>query len=689
MSQPTPIQLLVAAGSVETPNRLISGLRSAGLAVRSASTGHEREMATLLAQGQWDVLVCFASERLPLSAVFSALQKHELELPLLYVGAAPGDAQILYNQGVREILAPDAHDRLLASVRREAELAQTSRRLRQLELRHRELEKRHELLLEGSATAISYVQDGIHLACNQSYAGSFGHANGASIATTPLLDLLSPDARPRIKALLSRPLNGEVTEIVLIRRQGGAEEPMEFCFTPVEYHGKGCVQISVKPARGNTGYAATVARIAHQDLLTRLDNNAHFLTRIEHAIRSAIQDNAFSSLLLIELNDFAGIAGAIGRSSANIVLNDIARFLQELISGKDAVARIDEHTFAILLHDGDPDKALELARNIQGRLNNRISPAMLLSLELGCAIGLALINGLTGNAETVLDRARANLRDKPLRADGQFQYRIGEELHHDAGAMLDYLKSALLNRRFKLLFQPLVSIKGEGYKSYEVLTRMLDRDGNEVSPTAFLPLANLNGVGEEFDRLVTGMALDSMRNTRAAERLLINITRNSLHSRTFLPWLSEKLRNDRIPSDLLVLQISEVDIHGNPAQARDFCRGLRELNAAVSITHFGCALEPFAILDELKPVIVKLDETLVRDIIYNPQQIQSVQDLIRLLHERGLIVIAPQVEDMDVLPVLWQTGADYVQGYCLQRPSDEMNYEFVHVEEITLSAVQN
>ena len=206
---------------------------------------------------------------------------------------------------------------------------------------------------------------------------------------------------------------------------------------------------------------------------------------------------------------------------------------------------------------------------------------------------------------------------------------------------------------------------------------------------AFLPLANLNGVGEEIDRLVTGMALDSIRDTRAAERLLINITSNTLLSRTFLPWLSEKLRNDRIPSDQLVLQISEVDIHANPAQALDFCHGLRELHAAMAITHFGCALEPFAILDELKPVIVKLDETLVRDIIYSPQQIQNVQTMIRTLHERGLIVIAPQVEDMDVLPILWQTGADYVQGYCLQRPSDEMNYEFLHVEEITLLAVQN
>ena len=685
MNQPTFTQLLVIADSVDAANRLISGLRGASVAVRSASTANERELATLLGREQWDVVVCYPGTRLPLGAVLSVLQRAELALPVIYVDA-PSVATP--PQGVRETIAASDHERLLATVRREAEISQLKRRVRQLELQQRELEKRHALLMEGSHTALSYVQDGIHLACNSSYVRCFGYNEAATIATTPLLDLFSPDARPVVKAALGRALATEQRETLRIRRQNGSEELMDLCFAPVEYHGKACVQLAVSPPRGDAGYAAAVAQIGHQDLLTRLDNAEYFMTRIEQAIRTAVQDNRFGALLLVEIDDFADISVAIGRSSANIVLNDVARLLRELTATQDAVARLDDHTFAVLLQDGDPDKTLALAREIQGRVNNRISSAMLTSLELGCVIGMVLINGLSGDAEAVLARARANLRDKPLNADGKFQYRIGEDLRHDAGAMLDYLKAALLNKRFKLLFQPLVPINGAGLKSYEVLSRMLDRDGNEVSPAAFLPLANLNGIGEEIDRMVIGLALDSMKQA-ATERLLINITSNTLMSRTFLPWLSAKLRNGRIASDLLVLQISEVDIHGNPAQVLAFCNGLKQLNCGMAICHFGCALDPFAVLDRLAPTLVKLDETLVRDIIYSPQQRENVRTQIGKLHERGLLVVAPQVEDMDVLPVLWQTGADYVQGYCLQRPSDEMNYEFVHVEEITLPATPN
>ncbi len=681
MKQGAFTQLLVAADTLEAANRLISGLRGAGVAVRSASTGNEHELTALLTQGQWDVLVCFPSERLPLTGVFAAMQRAEAALPVLCVGTQT-------HPDARETIAPNEDARLLAAVRREAEISELKRQVRELELQQHELEKRHAALMEGSNTAICYVQDGIHLACNPSYARCFGYESMAAIATIPLLDLVSPDSRPALKTLLGQPLTEEARATVRIRRQDGSEEPMEFAFTPVGYHGKACLQLTVAPARGNAEYAAELAQIGQQDLLTRLDNAEHFRARIEHAIRAAVQDGRFSSLLLIEIDDFTGISAAIGRSAANIVLNDVARMLRESIAAEDAAARLDDHTFGILLQDGNPDRALALARALQGRINNRISPAMVASLELGCVIGMCLLNGLAGDADAVLARARANVRERPLSTEGKFQYRIGEDLRHDAGAMLDYLKAALLNKRFKLLFQPLVPINGAGLKSYEVLTRMLDRDGNEVSPAAFLPLANLNGIGEEIDRLVIGMALDSMKNA-STERLLINITSNTLMSRTFLPWLSDKLRTSRIASDVLVLQISEVDIHGNPVQALAFCKGLQQLNAGMAICHFGCALDPFAVLDPLAPALVKLDETLVRDIIYSPQQRENVRNQIGRLHERGLLVVAPQVEDMDVLPVLWQTGADYVQGYCLQRPSDAMNYEFVQVEEITLPAAPN
>jgi PAS domain-containing protein len=179
--------LLVVADSLDAGNRLISGLRGQNMALRSASAGNERELASVLAEGRWDVIVCFAGKSLPPAAVLATLRRVEQDVPMILVGASPADPQT--PDGVREVIAADEPERLLAAVRREAEVSQLKRRVRQLELQQRELEKRNALLLDGSATAIGYVRDGIHLACNPSYARCFGYDSSAAIATIPLLDL--------------------------------------------------------------------------------------------------------------------------------------------------------------------------------------------------------------------------------------------------------------------------------------------------------------------------------------------------------------------------------------------------------------------------------------------------------------------------------------------------------------------
>jgi EAL domain-containing protein (putative c-di-GMP-specific phosphodiesterase class I) len=136
-----------------------------------------------------------------------------------------------------------------------------------------------------------------------------------------------------------------------------------------------------------------------------------------------------------------------------------------------------------------------------------------------------------------------------------------------------------------------------------------------------------------------------------------------------------------------VLDLSEIDFHANIASAYDFCQNAVELGLRIAISHFGTAVDAFSILGRVRPGFVTLDESVVRDIVYSNQQKLSVQQLITSLHANGTLVGAPQVEDMDVLPVLWGVGADFVQGYCLQAPTKDMNYAFVQEEEITLSAL--
>ncbi len=161
---------------------------------------------------------------------------------------------------------------------------------------------------------------------------------------------------------------------------------------------------------------------------------------------------------------------------------------------------------------------------------------------------------------------------------------------------------------------------------------------------------------------------------------------DQVSSLTFLPWLSKYLRKSGIGLDRLLFQISEVTLCNNLESCTAFCHGLDSLGIAYIVCHYGCVIEPGKYLSAISPKCVKLDNSLVRDISFSQYQQEELTTLIHELHEQGFRVIVPQVEDNTVLPLLWKAGADYVQGYSLERPSQNMDYDFVQNHVITLRA---
>ncbi|HTR00887.1 MAG TPA: GGDEF domain-containing protein [Candidatus Acidoferrum sp.] len=687
------IHLLIVADQHQTANQLISWLRQEQIALRAAHAATAAELARQLQHDRWDLVVCYQHSTLALEQVLATLHKHEQQLPVVFVTTDKAgnkkdstDPLPLFKQGVLDVIPAAQTRQLLLGIQRAAAYAQLQQHLRRLELAHHELEQRYDTLLATSATPLCYLQDGVHLYSNDEYAHFFGYDNAAAIATRPFLNLLATTEREAMKTVLRNATETAQTVTVQILCADNSEHPAELQLNPVDYHGKPCVQLRVTPAPGNPAYSETVARLSTQDLVTRVANREHFMTVLDAAIRKAVQLGSFSTLIVVDIADFDEIKTAIGTSSTNFLLNDIAEFLQSVGNGHQVVGRIAEAQFGLLLDSGNPDETLQLVTMIRERCNSYLTAAMPTSLALLCDVGMALINGHAPNADTILTRARHWLAADSLHADPLAQQQAMPAAAPNAKEMLDYLAIALREQRFILYFQPIVHIKGGSNHGYEVLVRMLDDEGNEIRPGAFLPLAILNGMGEDIDRMVLELVVSSKESATNNDTLVVNITSNTLASKTFLPWLGELLQQRRFPASRLVLELSEIDFHANASHARGFCQGAGKLGLKFALSHFGTAVEPFAILDKLKPSFVTLDESVVRDLIYSAHQKANVQALIESLHQRGMLVAAPQVEDMDVLPVLWAAGADFVQGYCLQAPTKNMNYAFVQEEEITLSA---
>jgi diguanylate cyclase (GGDEF)-like protein len=690
MDAPNPhTRLLLTAPDNAAPNRLVSDLRTAGIDVRATYAGTVSELQHWSGTETWDLLVCFTPGGPSASEVLEILGQHDTDLNVLVIDAqaasAGRDAQP--GKGVIDVLGFGERGRLVSVIKRESACRQLKRTLMATEKRLNASTRQIMTLLDTSPLAYANVQDGLHLYCNRSYAEIFAGGDTASIMTRPLLDLVTGQDRERVRAMIMSPIQKDATLSVSGQALDGTRLPLVFRFSASSHAGTTCLQLQVSHDTGNAGYRATLEKLKSRDLLTRLENSTAFAARIEQAIHNAVVDQRYSALLVVEVNEFLDLTSGRGKANVNRVLNDIAAWLQQKIRIPFAAARIDDHVFGLLLHESNPGKTIALGQEIRSQINNRISTGMRDSLMLTCSIGLSLINDNSQDAETVLARARTNLHMMHKQHDAQSLITASGNTTPEAADMLHYLNMALKRDQFRLVFQPIVQLRGNAAPGYEVLSRMLDSQGNAIKPEHYLWLANLNGLGETLDRLVATRLMDLLARGSPCQTLVMKITHNTLASQTFLPWLSEQLATRKLSTELLVFEVSEIDYHSAPGPGKAFCRGLHELGIGISICHFGCAIDPFAVLREISPNFAKFDVTLVRDIIYSMQQQRHIEAMIKTLHSHNVQVIVPHVEDLDVLPVLWAVGVDHALGYSLRPPGHDMDYEFVAEEAITLTAI--
>jgi multidomain signaling protein FimX len=124
-----------------------------------------------------------------------------------------------------------------------------------------------------------------------------------------------------------------------------------------------------------------------------------------------------------------------------------------------------------------------------------------------------------------------------------------------------------------------------------------------------------------------------------------------------------------------VFQFNDADVNSYLKQAKAFVEALQQMHCRISLSHFGCALNPYAALKHLHVDYIKLDRTFSRD-LNSDESVETLKTMVASLHSQGKLTIVPFVDSATMMPTLWQAGVNYIQGYYLQAPSEAMTYDF-------------
>ena len=230
----------------------------------------------------------------------------------------------------------------------------------------------------------------------------------------------------------------------------------------------------------------TLNKFKYKDPSSGLYNQMHFLKRLEHAVNAL--DNSFQSVavMIVVLDNLRIVTSALDPLLVNQVLQQAARRLLDIPSIDSDTARYSDAGFALLFTDTNPSMLLSTARSIRKVLENDNYHAGEHTFQLRINIGISITHRhdnqdflkLVQHADLACTIAREREVDHIHIYENSAENQSSTEKNPPAAIEI---KEALDSKRFKLLYQPIVSLQSDATERYEVLLRVYNQQGAELS----------------------------------------------------------------------------------------------------------------------------------------------------------------------------------------------------------------
>ncbi len=234
------------------------------------------------------------------------------------------------------------------------------------------------------------------------------------------------------------------------------------------------------------------------------------------------------------------------------------------------------------------------------------------------------------------------------------------------------IKSAVTEDRLALYAQAIAPLQPGHQRHFEILLRLLDEDGQVVSPGAFMPTVERYRLMPEIDAWVVRHTLATLETRSQATAMAtfgINLSGQSLADEAFLEGLLRQLRRTSVPTRSLYFEITETTAIANLEPLQEFITLVKALGCRFALDDFGTGMSSFAYLKSLPVDFLKIDGSFVKRVLADPVDAAVVEMANQIAHLMGVQTIAEFVEDEHIVAFLTRLGVDYGQGYAIHRPA--------------------
>jgi len=232
--------------------------------------------------------------------------------------------------------------------------------------------------------------------------------------------------------------------------------------------------------------------------------------------------------------------------------------------------------------------------------------------------------------------------------------------------VIKMVKQALDEYKILSYFQPIINNKTQRVEKYESLVRLIDEDGNVVSPYNFLSISKRGSYYNKITARVLRNSFDVLKTIRT--ELSINISTLDIEkdeTRNLIYDLLEENEKDR---KRLVFELLEDERVKDFEGVKNFIRKVKSMGVSIAIDDFGAGYSNFERLLEFEPDLLKIDGSLIKNIISDKYSQNVVETIVAFAKRQNIKTIAEYVENEEIFNFLKSLGVDYSQGYYFGKP---------------------
>jgi len=433
-----------------------------------------------------------------------------------------------------------------------------------------------------------------------------------------------------------------------------------------------------------------MSTLATHDALTGIGNRRDFDTHLQTLIARSRRTHGHFALLFIDMDNFKSINDHYGHYTGDEALRECARRLQHAVRDGDKVCRLGGDEFVVTLEEvGEPEAALITARRI---IESFEWPLLIdgHEIEAGISIGISIFpengedaNSLIASADIAMYQAKQEGKGRFVFCTRQMETQMRQLVETE-----EALKHALENDEFELYYQPQINMNDHEIPEAEALIRWNKANGSVVSASEFMATTEKTGLIIPIGEWVLRKACEQSKIWEEQARptkLAINISLRQLMHKEFALNVQRIIAQTGANPQLIEFEVNEsILMHSSEQTLRQLTQ-LKKIGIAITIDDFGKNYASVSYIKQYPIDKIKLDRSLIRDAMYDPQGRDLVAALTALGHAMKLTVIAEGIEYKAQMQLSRELKLDMAQGFYFSQPLKARAFARFN-QEYTLSA---